>query len=137
MKRTMGLEVLDCPRCHRRMELITAIASIQIDLDPAKTVNDDRKGRAVLGTRPAQVGLAHELIHASHIQKGNRIDRDVQGSVTYADPSGKTYNKKAPAEELRTIGLSNVKRGDITENQIRREQKVAPRLTPFRTVKGD
>jgi len=25
MNRTMGLEVLDCPRCHRRMELITAI----------------------------------------------------------------------------------------------------------------
>ena len=25
MKRTMGLDVLDCPRCHTRMELITAI----------------------------------------------------------------------------------------------------------------
>jgi hypothetical protein len=25
MKRTMGLEVLDCPRCHARMKLIAAI----------------------------------------------------------------------------------------------------------------
>jgi hypothetical protein len=25
MKRTMGLEVLDCPRCHARMKLIAVI----------------------------------------------------------------------------------------------------------------
>lgn len=70
--------------------------------NPSISTIDPKTGDVSGKSRPNQVGLAHELIHADHITSGE------------VDLSN---------EELRTVGLQDVKKGDITENQIRKEQK--------------
>jgi len=69
--------------------------------------------------RPNQIGLAHELIHADHINNGS-VDF-TKTEHTYQTVGG-NMTQTHPIEEFRTVGLKGTKKGDITENQIRKEQ---------------
>jgi hypothetical protein len=101
-----------------------AIVGFDPSADPKiKTVNPDT-GNVSGMTRPSQIGLAHELIHADHITSGS-VDL-TQTNYTYKIEGGKVI-QTVLVEELRTIGLKGMKNGDITENQIRKEQKQNPR----------
>src|SRR5690554_4858147 len=92
--------------------------------DPLIKTVDPKTGNVVGAKRPSQVGLAHELIHADHITSGD-VDF-TKTNHTYQTANG-TVTQTKPNEELRTVGLQGVKKRDITENQIREEQKQNPR----------
>ena len=80
--------------------------------DPKTGILAPKKGR------PNEIGLGHELIHTNHI-----IDGDVDFTSTkntYKTASG-PVTQTQPNEELRTVGLQGVKKKDITENQLRKE----------------
>lgn len=64
-------------------------------------------------------GLAHELIHADHITSG---DIDFTSTNHTYQTAGGNITQTKPNEELRTVGLQGTKKGDITENQIRKEK---------------
>ena len=81
--------------------------------------------------------LAHELVHADRAMRGAVIDNNK--TVDYKYQSGwvekpfifpswswwspvYTTEKDIKREELATVGLKYVKKGDITENMIRKEQ---------------
>ena len=76
------------------------------------------------------VSLAHELIHAMHWQQG-KID---YSEADYKDAKG--IMRKAPLEELKTIGIGKYRNG-VTENDIRREinarKKPGEKKIPIRT----
>jgi hypothetical protein len=46
---------------------------------------------------------------------------------TYKDGMGNSVTQTHKTEELRTVGLTGTKKDDITENQLRKEQKQNPR----------
>ena len=71
--------------------------------------------------RPREIGLAHELVHAEHIDQGD-IDLS-KAKHTYKDSSGNNVTQSVRKEELRTVGVGGQnKPSDITENDIRQEQ---------------
>lgn len=73
--------------------------------------------------------LAHELIHAEHAVRGSAPKSGLYSQqFTY---QGQTYNETETSdEEFRTVGLYGFARpGDITENQIRRELGLRPRIS--------
>lgn len=68
--------------------------------------------------RPNEIGLGHELVHTSHI-----VDGDVNFTPTnhaYKTSTG-NVTQTMSNEELRTTGLQGVKKNDINENQLRKE----------------
>jgi RHS repeat-associated protein len=82
------------------------------------------------------LNLGHELIHADHITTGTRIPHMTQaGKIqlpnvgTHLFVEGTTLHAETyRPEELRTTGFAPfVRKGDITENQLRRELGLAPR----------
>jgi RHS repeat-associated protein len=81
----------------------------EIEFNPSKTTG----GVDVIGstTRPTQVGLGHELLHAKHNSKG---ENDTSAGMRDPDGSGKMISK----EEVRTRK---------EENKIRPEQRAALR----------
>ncbi|MEM6696805.1 MAG: RHS repeat-associated core domain-containing protein, partial [Bacteroidota bacterium] len=91
--------------------------------DPSIETEDPKTGNVSGKKRPNQVGLAHELIHAERSMRGEAIDYSETGTHTYKDASGTTVTQTVPKEELATVGLKHNKKKDITENQIRKEQK--------------
>jgi RHS repeat-associated protein len=113
-------------------------SNVIVLFDPNINVNvptrtPDANGR-ITATSPIQdqaadpaIVLGHELIHAEHFTKGTAnfalVDHDfVEGNIAYRE----TWRQ----EELRTTGFApHVRRGDITENQLRRELGQRPRAT--------
>jgi hypothetical protein len=91
-------------------------ATVEFDKNsnPLIQTVDSKTGEIVPKTRPNQVGLGHELIHADHITNGtiqmNKSDED-----------------NVRDEEKATVGIKYNKPNDITENNIRKEQGVEPR----------
>lgn len=78
---------------------------------------DSKTGEIVPKTRPNQVGLGHELVHADRSMRGEAIDYSLKAS-----------DKETPQEEQATVGIKyNQPKKDITENDIRKEQGVEPR----------
>ena len=71
--------------------------------------------------RPNEIGLGHELIHANHIVDGD-VNLSPQ-SHTYQTAGG-NQTQTVRSEELRTVGLAGNKKKDITENQLRKENKL-------------
>jgi RHS repeat-associated protein len=109
-----------------------------IEYDPGvnRTSSDrtpDAKGN-ITAISPIQVRaadpaivLGHELIHADHITSGNI--NIAQGPHDFVE-GNVAYRENESSEELRTVGFAgHVRRGDITENQLRKELKVMPRAT--------
>lgn len=69
--------------------------------------------------RPDVIGLGHELIHADHYIKG---DVDRSPTPHWFKRMGNWIKQTTKSEELRTVGLRGIKKDDITENDLRKEQ---------------
>ena len=81
-----------------------------------------KTGRVNGEKRPAHVGLAHELIHGDRSMRGVAIDYSENATYTYTNSRGQRVKQSLKKEEAATIGLKHVKKDDITENDIRKEQ---------------
>lgn len=77
---------------------------------------------------PAQIKLGHELIHADHATRGTRHPDHLIKSQNITHASGRQLVKKVKLEELATVGLESTQKGDITENHLRKEQGLPPRV---------
>jgi len=98
-----------------------ATVSFDPKSNPDIPTEDSKTGNVSGEKRPNQIGLGHELIHADHINNGD-VDLTTDTN-TYKDATGTTVTQTVKKEELRTVGLKGVKAGDITENNLRSEQK--------------
>jgi RHS repeat-associated protein len=77
---------------------------------------------------PIAIALGHELIHAEHMIDGTYTSVEQQAVRTF-NFGGTTYQETRSAEEFRTVGYAGfTNRGDITENQLRKELGVPPRI---------
>lgn len=86
---------------------------------PNGTIGDEGIDSAVV--------LAHELVHATHAQRGT-IDRSLVDH-TFKD-GDKTFTENWRFEELRTTGFAGFRQGnEPTENSIRAELGYNPRAT--------
>jgi len=90
---------------------------------PSILTEDPKTGNVSGASRPNEVGYAHELIHADRSMRGAAIDYSKTGTYSYKNASGVTTTQTRPKEELATVGLKYNTKKDITENQIRKEQK--------------
>ena len=104
-----------------------AIVSFDPSSNPNIMTEDPKTGNVSGATRPNEIGLGHELIHAEHYMDGDYSPSSQKASHTYKDATGKTVTQTYKKEELRTVGLAGTKKDDITENQIRKEQKLNKR----------
>jgi len=100
-----------------------AIVSFDPTSNPSIMTKDPKTGNVSGKTRPNQIGLGHELIHAEHYMDGDYSPATSTSTHTYKDASGNTITQTYKTEELRTVGVAGTKKGDITENQLRKEQK--------------
>ena len=121
----------------------TAEGNSEIDDNPANAINgkgsnvnvyfnpnsnpqiptlNAKTGRVNGEKRPAHVGLAHELIHGDRSMRGVAIDYSENATYTYTNSRGLRVTQSLKKEEAATIGLKHVKKDDITENDIRKEQ---------------
>ncbi len=102
--------------------------NVTVNFDPTSSpsikTEDPSTGIVAGASRPNEIGLGHELIHADHVTSGD-VDF-TPTSHTYKTASG-TKTQTKPNEELRTVGLQGVKKTDITENQLRKENKLNKR----------
>jgi hypothetical protein len=80
-----------------------------------------RTGRVKNKRRPKHIGLGHELIHADHFNNGNVDNSEV--THTYIDKDGNEATETNISEEMRTMGLQDVRDGDVTENDLRKETR--------------
>lgn len=84
-------------------------------------------GRITEENAPAEVVLAHELIHASQFIRGIKHDQTPTDHVFRE--AGQWHLETAPKSELQDVGLAAG--GNITENKIRRELGYLPRADYF------
>lgn len=102
-----------------------ATVSFDATSNPNILTKDPKTGNvAPQAGRPSQIGLGHELIHADHIMDGT-VNLS-PASHTYKTSSG-NVTQTVRSEELRTVGVAGNVKGDVTENQLRREQGVDER----------
>ena len=104
-----------------------AIVSFDPTSNPNIMTKDPKTGTVSGKTRPNQIGLGYELIHAEHYMDGDYSPATSTSTHTYKDASGNTVTQTYKTEELRTVGIAGTKKDDITENQLRKEQKQNPR----------
>ena len=98
-------------------------ANATVNFDPTSNPNilttDPTTGNVSGATRPNQIGLGHELIHADHINKGT-VDF-TPATHSYQTATG-TRTQTVATEELRTVGVPGHNTNKATENKIRQEQ---------------
>jgi RHS repeat-associated protein len=88
--------------------------------NPSILTKDPTTGNVSGATRPNEIGLGHELIHADRAMKGKSVDRATTGTHTYKDAAGNTVTQTKPKEELETVGLQGTHK--YNENKLRKEQ---------------
>lgn len=86
-----------------------------------------KTGRVGNKKRPSQVGLAHEMIHGDRSMRGVAIEYSESESYSYINNRGQRVMETLSKEEAATVGLNHVKKNDITENDIRKDQGLNPR----------
>ena len=86
-----------------------------------------KTGRVSNKKRPSQVGLAHEMIHGDKSMRGVAIEYSESESYSYMNNRGQRVMETLSKEEAATVGLNHVKKNDITENDIRKDQGLNPR----------
>ena len=88
--------------------------------NPSVLTTDPKTGNVSGATRPNEIGLGHELIHADRSMNGEAVDYSITDTHTYKDATGSPITQTKFKEELETVGLKgNYK---YTENKLRREQ---------------
>ena len=95
--------------------------------DPDIPTLDKTTGRVIGKKRPSQVGLAHEMIHGDRSMRGSAINYSEKEPYTYTNSQGEKTTQSLRKEEAATVGLNHVKKNDITENDIRKEQGLKSR----------
>jgi uncharacterized Zn-binding protein involved in type VI secretion len=80
-------------------------------------------------TRPPAVGLAHELVHATHASRGE-VDMTPVANDSVKDPAHPDQTAKAPTEEVRTAGIAPFDKEPYSENTIRNEWKPKQKPRP-------
>jgi RHS repeat-associated protein len=74
---------------------------------------------------PSAITLGHELIHADHIVNGTYSN--TKAEHTFREGSN-TYSEQESEDEFRAVGFAGfTRKGDITENQLRKELGLRPR----------
>lgn len=86
-----------------------------------------KTGRVSNKKRPSQVGLAHEMIHGDRSMRGVAIEYSESESYSYMNNRGQRVMETLSKEEAATVVLNHVKKNDITENDIRKDQGLNPR----------
>jgi hypothetical protein len=87
--------------------------------NPSIPTKDPTTGNVSGATRPNEIGLGHELIHADRAMKG-KSEGSATATHTYKDATGNTVTQTVRKEELETVGLQgNYK---YNENKLRKEQ---------------
>jgi len=81
-------------------------------------------------TRPPEIGLAHELIHAKHASSGERDASMVQNDHK-PDPADPTKFAQVKKEEARTVGFPPYDNEPYSENSIRKEWDPPQPERPF------
>ncbi|MDR1876213.1 MAG: type III secretion system effector protein, partial [Flavobacteriaceae bacterium] len=84
---------------------------------------DPKTGNVSGKKRPNQIGLGHEIIHGDRSMRGKAIDYSDEDTHSYQDADGNTVTQTVPKEELGTVGLKHNTSEDITENDLRKEQR--------------
>jgi len=97
------------------------------DSNPDFKTLDVKTGKIRDKKRPSHVGLAHEMIHGDRSMRGEAIKYSDMDTQTYTNAAGKEVTERVRKEEAATVGLKFVKKNDITENDIRKEQGQDPR----------
>jgi type VI secretion system secreted protein VgrG len=84
--------------------------------------NPDRTkiGNEPWETRPPAIGLAHELVHASHAANGT-LDVKPENNDSRPDPADPTKLAQEKHEEVRTVGVHPYDNEPFSENSIRDE----------------
>ena len=114
---------------------VDAVVILNIKNDPDIMTIDSETGNVRPAKGPGYIGLAHEMIHADRLMRGVAIKRNKFSTYRYQIDKVKKYFifkfwswmspvyrvEKVRKEELATIGLKHNKKGDITENMIRKE----------------
>lgn len=104
-----------------------AIVNFDPSSSPLIPTADPVTGNVSGAHRSNQIGLGHELIHAEHYMDGDYSPSSQTSNYTHENASGVSVTQTQRTEELRTVGLTDVKKDDITENQIRSENKLPKR----------
>lgn len=94
--------------------------------NPSILTKDPVTGNVSGESRPDEIGLGHELVHAIRSMKGQATDYSTTDSHTYKDATGAVTTQTKPLEELQTSGLkpSTVQ---YNENKLRIEQGLKER----------
>jgi hypothetical protein len=104
-----------------------AIIQFTINANPpieVQTLVDPDSEITSLATRPDEIGLAHELIHAYNINRGIVDFR--QRTYNFLTDTGPDMVTE-PKEEFITVGLPGYDGRRFTENKIRKEQGLKQR----------
>ncbi len=88
--------------------------------NPSIPTIDPETGNVSGETRPNEIGLGNELIHADRSMKGVAVDYSTTGTHTYKDENGNTVTQTKPQEELETVGVQGNHKHN--ENKLRKEQ---------------
>jgi hypothetical protein len=88
--------------------------------NPPILTKDPTTGNVSGATRPNEIGLGHELIHADRSMKGVAVDYSTTATHTYKDAAGNTVTQTRPKEELETVGVQGTHK--YNENKLRKEQ---------------
>ncbi|MDR1652538.1 MAG: hypothetical protein LBS01_02580, partial [Prevotellaceae bacterium] len=88
--------------------------------NPPILTKDPKTGNVSGASRPNEIGLGHELIHADKSMKGKAVDYSTTATHTYKDATGNTVTQTMPKEELETVGLMGNHK--YNENKLRKEQ---------------
>jgi len=104
------------------------IVSFDPDSKVKPLTENPKTGNSEEKNRPNRIGLGHELIHGLHYTDGDWSPETDQTTHTYTDKDGNQQTQTIRTEEARTVGVGGNKPGDITENDLRKENKQNKRV---------
>lgn len=88
--------------------------------NPFILTKDPTTGNVSGTSRPNEIGLGHELIHADRSMNGKAVDYSTTATYSYKNDKGNTVTQTIPQEELETVGLQG--KYKYSENKLRKEQ---------------
>jgi len=91
------------------------------------TIRIDFNYTSIDDNTPLYIAIGHELIHADKNARG-AVEIGKYAFQTYVkDPKAKEGDRKVHRTELATVGLKYNKKGEITENMLRKEHNLPKR----------
>jgi RHS repeat-associated protein len=105
-----------------------AKANLQVEYNPDKGIAESQsiKNSDYTGGRPAEIGLAHELVHTSNSLNGGWDNKENPNLIDPDNPSNNSKGKYLDNEEVKTRKV---------DSKIRKEQGVKERAQPYQKPK--